>query len=253
MTKNWWFFTKFQMNSKIHFLKVQWLLRHHDNPPPRTGKTKTAEDLVDRHLPELLFYMEELRALVRKYSQVLQRYFVQYLSGYDAVSLNQLLQPLQTLSEEESVILSSLCNTIGGLSIKQVEENELFDFRGLRLDWCRLQAYTSVAKSQLVLADHRELATLLNTIAFHMKMVDALDDMLTDTSDLSIFWWFQFLTSFQKLVIFDQILKLDIFNQFLQFQFGNFDHFHNLVIFNQFFSPISKNLWFLTKFWNWRF
>jgi len=71
-----------------------------------------------------------------------------------------------------------------------VEENELFDFRGLRLDWCRLQAYTSVSKSQLVLSDHRDLATLLNTIAFHMKMVDALDDMLTDTSDLSIFWYF---------------------------------------------------------------
>ena len=52
-------------------------------------------------------------------SQVLQRYYVQYLSGYDAVSLNQILQPLQTLSEEDSVILSSLCNTIGGLSIKQ--------------------------------------------------------------------------------------------------------------------------------------
>lgn len=47
--------------------EVHWLLRHHDNPPPRANKTKTAEDLVDRHLPELLFYMEELRNLVRKY------------------------------------------------------------------------------------------------------------------------------------------------------------------------------------------
>lgn len=47
--------------------EVNWLLRHHDNPPPRSGKGKTAEDLVDRHLPELLFYMEEIRALVRKY------------------------------------------------------------------------------------------------------------------------------------------------------------------------------------------
>lgn len=47
--------------------EVYWLLRHHDNPPPRNNKAKTAEDLVDRHLPELLFYMEELRALVRKY------------------------------------------------------------------------------------------------------------------------------------------------------------------------------------------
>ncbi len=75
------------------------------------------------------------------------------------------------------------------LIVFAVEDNELFDFRGLRLDWCRLQAYTSVSKSQLVLSDHRDMATLLNTIAFHTKMVDALDDMLTDTSDLSIFWY----------------------------------------------------------------
>ena len=37
----------------------------------------------------LLLY---LAALVKKYNQVMQRYFVQYLSGYDAVVLNQLIQ-----------------------------------------------------------------------------------------------------------------------------------------------------------------
>ena len=31
-------------------------------------------------------------ALVKKYNQVMQRYYVQYLSGYDAVVLNQLIQ-----------------------------------------------------------------------------------------------------------------------------------------------------------------
>ena len=29
---------------------------------------------------------------MKKYNQVMQRYFVQYLSGYDAVVLNQLIQ-----------------------------------------------------------------------------------------------------------------------------------------------------------------
>ena len=50
------------------------------------------EDLVDRCLPELIFHMEEIRALVRKYTQVIQRYYVQYLSGYDAVALSQAMQ-----------------------------------------------------------------------------------------------------------------------------------------------------------------
>ncbi|KAF4526918.1 hypothetical protein B566_EDAN008361 [Ephemera danica] len=167
--------------------EVLWLLRHNDNPPQQKSKGKTAEDLVDRQLPELLFHMEELRVLVRKYNQVMQRYYVQYLSGYDAVALNQMISMLVTMSEDESVILASLQNAIATLSIKQVEENEMFDFRAARMDWLRLQAYTSVSKSPLVLAEHRELASALDTISFHTKMVDFLDEIMVETSDLSIF------------------------------------------------------------------
>ena len=47
---------------------------------------------VPRHIAELIFYMEELRAHVRKYGPVMQRYYVQYLSGFDAVVLNELVQ-----------------------------------------------------------------------------------------------------------------------------------------------------------------
>ena len=36
--------------------------------------------------------MEELSAQVRKYGPVMQRYYVQYLSGFDAVVLNELVQ-----------------------------------------------------------------------------------------------------------------------------------------------------------------
>ena len=36
---------------------------------------------LSRQLPELLFYVEELRKLVFKYGQVIKRYYVQYVSG----------------------------------------------------------------------------------------------------------------------------------------------------------------------------
>lgn len=49
-------------------------------------------DFSQRHIAELIFYMEELRAHVRKYGPVMQRYYVQYLSGFDAVVLNELVQ-----------------------------------------------------------------------------------------------------------------------------------------------------------------
>ena len=75
------------------------------------------------------------------FSKVIQRYYVQYLSGYDAVALNQSMQGLNSqLSEEDSVLLSSICQTISDLTVEQVEDpDHIFDFRGLRLDWSRLQ------------------------------------------------------------------------------------------------------------------
>ena len=94
-------------------------MRHHVNPPLVKGKNKMAEDLVDRQLPELLFHMEEIRALVKKYSQVLQRYYVQYLSAYDAIVLNQLIQRIHNLTEDEASILSAMCNDISQVSVKQ--------------------------------------------------------------------------------------------------------------------------------------
>ncbi|XP_068207271.1 membrane-associated protein Hem isoform X2 [Palaemon carinicauda] len=169
--------------------EVLWLLRHHENPPLQKGKGKSADDLVDRQLPELLFHMEEIRALVKKYSQVLQRYYIQYLCGYDAIALNQIIQSLQNLPEDESIILSSMCNEIGNLSVKQ-EEGLAFDFRGIRLDWFRLQAYTTANRTGLRLRENRELSALINQIVFHTKMVDYLDEMLIETSDLSIFCFF---------------------------------------------------------------
>ena len=52
----------------------------------------------------------------------------------------------------------------------------------------RLQGSTSVSKSPIPLIEKRDLASLLDTIIFHTKMVDYLDEILVETSDLSIFW-----------------------------------------------------------------
>lgn len=170
--------------------EVYWLLRHNDNPPQQKSKGKSTEDLVDRQLPELLFHMEELRDLVRKYSQVIQRYYVQYLSEFDAITLKHMIQNLQICPEDESIILSSLCNTISNLSIKQVEDNEIFDFVAFRLDWFRLQAYMSTSKSPMNILTNKDIAQFLDTVQFHTRMVDNLDTILTETSDLSIFCFY---------------------------------------------------------------
>lgn len=170
--------------------EILWLLRHSDNPPVVKNKGKATEDLIDRQLPELLFHMEELRGMVRKYSQVMQRYYVQYLSGYDATDLNLRIQGLVNIPEDESIILSALYQTAVNLSVKQVEENEIFDFRAFRLDWFRLQTIISVQHTQFRILDNIDLARLIDSMVYHTKMVDNLDEMIVETSDLSIFCFY---------------------------------------------------------------
>jgi PREDICTED: similar to membrane-associated protein hem (dHem-2) len=170
--------------------EVNWLLRHYLNPPLRQARQSKGppEDLIDRQLPELLFYIEELRELVCKYNQVIQRYYVQYLTDYGAPALNQIMQEISMLPEEDSIILESIYNQISSLSIKQIENHTEFDFRGLRLDWFRLQIYSSVSRYPMYLFSKKDLATLMNMIIFQTKMIDYLDQMLIETSDMSIFW-----------------------------------------------------------------
>uniref|UniRef100_A0A9J8C835 Nck-associated protein 1 n=1 Tax=Cyprinus carpio carpio TaxID=630221 RepID=A0A9J8C835_CYPCA len=161
--------------------EIIWLLRHADNI-----QKKSTDDFIDKHIAELIFYMEELRAHVRKYGPVMQRYYVQYLSGFDAVVLNELVQNLSVCPEDESIIMSSFVNTMTSLSVKQGSE-PLF-----------------VSKASLGLADHRELGKMMNTIIFHTKMVDSLVEMLVETSDLSIFCFYS--RAFEKM--FQQCLEL---------------------------------------------
>eukprot|EP00062_Callorhinchus_milii_P027148 gi/632990107/ref/XP_007884005.1/ PREDICTED: nck-associated protein 1-like [Callorhinchus milii] len=171
--------------------EVSWLVRHAEN----VTKTKTPEDYTDTNLAELLFVMEEFKALLRKYKKVIQRYYVQYLSGFDAVVLNDNIQNLTVCPEEESVIMSSFVTTLTSLSLKQGDEQ--FDFQGLRLDWFRLQAYTSVAKSTLSLREHPEIAKMMNTVIFHTNMLDQVERLLQEVSDLTTICFYP--RTFEKL------------------------------------------------------
>ena len=77
-------------------------------PPLRQSKVKTQKDLAVRDLPKHLSLMEELVSLIRMYSQVLQRYYVQYLAGYDSTALAQMIQTTSVTSEKDNVPLSSI-------------------------------------------------------------------------------------------------------------------------------------------------
>ncbi|XP_013912433.1 PREDICTED: nck-associated protein 1-like [Thamnophis sirtalis] len=161
--------------------EVAWLCRHSEH------KGKNQEEFTDSCLAELLFLMEKLRNLLKQYQNVIQRYHVQYLSRFDAQVLGNVIQDLTVCPEEESVIMSAFVNTLTSLTVKQVDVKEKFEFKGLRLDWFRLQAYTSVTKAPLQLRENHDLAKVMNLIVFHTKMLDFVEELIVETSDLSFF------------------------------------------------------------------
>ncbi|EPQ09530.1 Nck-associated protein 1 [Myotis brandtii] len=173
--------------------EVTWLVRHMEN----VTKTKTPEDYTDSSIAELLFLLEEIRALVRRHIKVLQQYHLQYLARFDALVLSDIIQNLSVCPEEESIIMSSFVSTLSSLNLKQVDNGEKFEFSGLRLDWFRLQAYTSVAKAPLHLHENPDLAKVMNLIVFHSRMLDSVEKMLVETSDLSTFCFH--LRTFEKM------------------------------------------------------
>ncbi|NWR95387.1 NCKPL protein, partial [Furnarius figulus] len=137
------------------------------------------------HVAELLFLLEQLRALVLRHRGVLRRYHLNYLARFDALVLSDVIQNLSVCPEEESVILSSFVSSLSALSAKEVDDKEQFDFTALRLDWFRLQAYTSVAKAALPLGSNADVGRAMNLVVFHTKLLDTPEELLDEASDLS--------------------------------------------------------------------
>jgi hypothetical protein len=102
------------------------------------------------------------------------------------MALAQTSQTTHVTSEKDNGLLSSICTKSAELSEDNVEDpDHVFDSRGLRLDRGRLQSYLSSGKNP-VLEQQRDQATLLNNGSFHTRRVDNLDEMIIETSDLSL-------------------------------------------------------------------
>lgn len=50
------------------------------------------------------------------------------------------------------------------------------------------QAYTSVAKASLPLSSNPDVGRVMNLIVFHTKLLDSLEELLAEASDLSDLW-----------------------------------------------------------------
>ncbi|XP_029809809.1 nck-associated protein 1-like isoform X2 [Suricata suricatta] len=155
--------------------EVTWLVRHTEN----VTKTKTPEDYADSSIAELLFLLEEIRALVRRHIKVIQQYHLQYLARFDALVLSDIIQNLSVCPEEESIIMSSFVSTLSSLNLKQVDSGEKFEFSGLRLDWFRLQRTEFLpTEGKILRVPERQVLQLTHSrfynLSFHLRTFEKM-------------------------------------------------------------------------------
>ena len=112
--------------------------------------------------------------------------------------MNQILfKDFGFLTEEDKLLLDEgIVKVISdNLNVEQVDDPaHQFDFLGLRMDWARLQAYiSSISGNRKAKYDEfkdSNSAQILNTIVFHTNLVDNMESLLADTSDMSLFYFY---------------------------------------------------------------
>ena len=172
--------------------EVLWLFKHNSVPVPK-GKFKVnPDDYTDPNLSELLFQIIQLKGLMKKHFSIIRRYYLRYMSGFDAQMVNHIALKIQVCPDEESILMNSFFDELIRLQGKDSDEHAEFDFQGLRLDWFRLQVLTSVGKAALSLKDkeNQDLAVAINSVVVHSRFVDSFDELFIETCDLSFIGFF---------------------------------------------------------------
>jgi NCK-associated protein 1 len=172
--------------------EVHWLMKHSTVPYPKGKYKANPEDYSDPYLPELLFEIVRLKALVKKYHKVIQNYHLKFLGGFDAGQMREIVMRMTVCPEEESILMTSFVDSLSRLQGKEIDDKTEYDFQGLRLDWFRLQVLMSVYKAPLKLfdKDNRQLAYTMNMVSVHSAFIDNFEETLIKASDLSFMCFF---------------------------------------------------------------
>ena len=167
--------------------EIIWMVKHAKVPAPRSKHRLQSADFHDSHMPEMLFLLCDLKALIYKHIKVIQNYYLKYLAGYDSSIMRDVVQGIQVAPEEESLLMTSFVETLVSLQDKTAGSGEEFEFSHLRLDWMRLQVSTSSQRSQMNLFENEALGLNMNDTVMHSRAVDDLPKLIEECTDLSFF------------------------------------------------------------------
>ena len=166
--------------------EVFWYFRHQTPPPKPVAKKFVEDDFKDNRISELIFLIDELIGLIKKYKSIVQEYYVEYLKGADYLKLSELLDNnfMTLVGNGPSVICKSILDEIYNANINS-------NFKILRLNWFRTECALSSIQSTVPVSRIKEAMDRFNLIIHHTRFVDEIDDLLDKYANLKQLYYYK--------------------------------------------------------------
>eukprot|EP00698_Gefionella_okellyi_P004813 TRINITY_DN14453_c0_g1_i1.p1 TRINITY_DN14453_c0_g1~~TRINITY_DN14453_c0_g1_i1.p1 ORF type:complete len:1107 (-),score=271.51 TRINITY_DN14453_c0_g1_i1:31-3351(-) len=172
--------------------EVLWYFRHFNQPAPKKFRH---EDYSDVTIVKLVAAMQELIYTIRVNTAVIQRYYVEYLTGPDSIRLKPLVgDALQRggLDTTTQQLLGVLLAQVTQPTLESVAEEEVAGLEGVRLNWFRcLASFTSTSRTGVpALTSLAELIQKMNTTMSHSRFIDAQEELLEKFASLKWLYYY---------------------------------------------------------------
>ncbi len=164
---------------------------HHSDRYGSGKRLSGAWDNKYTNLSMLIGCSSELIRLIRKYSGIVRRYFIEYLSGAHANALRRQLPTLpsivaESMTENTAKQMKGIADQLVGVS----EDSDLSSFR-----WCceRITGVLSrpeVSSKVLLYESVKSFLQRLITAYHHSTFVDEIESVLSIKAEISEAWWF---------------------------------------------------------------
>eukprot|EP01104_Vermistella_antarctica_P018181 TRINITY_DN6651_c0_g2_i1.p1 TRINITY_DN6651_c0_g2~~TRINITY_DN6651_c0_g2_i1.p1 ORF type:complete len:1159 (+),score=342.64 TRINITY_DN6651_c0_g2_i1:203-3679(+) len=176
--------------------EIFWYFRHKTTPAPKAAaKHYREEDYSDSRITELIALTQSLAGLMRKYKRVVQAYYIEYLEGTDFEVLSEVVKRVKAEKSPGTKIEALLDSILHDVSLAStqsfMEDGQVPDFRGMRMNMERAEVAMSLSHSTVSLASDRDLSDRLSHVYQHSLFVDSLDTQLSNCSSLRELWFFR--------------------------------------------------------------
>eukprot|EP01098_Paradermamoeba_levis_P007327 TRINITY_DN3021_c0_g1_i1.p1 TRINITY_DN3021_c0_g1~~TRINITY_DN3021_c0_g1_i1.p1 ORF type:complete len:895 (-),score=226.18 TRINITY_DN3021_c0_g1_i1:385-3069(-) len=166
--------------------------RHLTNPAPKGAGKYRDEDFKDNRITELIYWVQQMIALIRQHKRIVQMYYVEYLCGADIIALQDLMvQHSSKIGPTPTSILQEIVNELQTINLDQFIAGTEYNLKNLRLNWLRAEFSMSQMGSAAPIDSLRELVQRCNLIVHHSRFVDSIDEILQTNASLKHLWYYK--------------------------------------------------------------